>query len=151
MRDFEEYAAHERLEALRRNAARKLTRQQRAQRRRFYRRTSAVFLVLVLCICSALCGAIAAQAVWTPQEPQREEPMETPVPSESVPPAPSMEPQEDFENKEEIAAYKAAYRSRTKGKAQRLYAQVYARLQKGRPNEREGCYASRKGTRRRSL
>ena len=48
MQDFESYAARERLESLRANTARKLTRQQRAQRRRIYRRTSAVFLLLAL-------------------------------------------------------------------------------------------------------
>ena len=34
MKDFEAYAARERLESIRANAARKLTRKQRAQRRR---------------------------------------------------------------------------------------------------------------------
>ena len=77
MRDFESYAARERLESLRANAARKLTRQQRAQRRRIYRRTSAVFLVLLLCLLSALCGSAFADASVTPQEPQDAAPMET--------------------------------------------------------------------------
>ena len=70
MQDFEAYAARERLESIRANAARKLTRQQRAQRRRFYRRTSAVFLILLLCLCSALWGMAAAKAIERPQEPQ---------------------------------------------------------------------------------
>ena len=98
MRDFETYAAHERLASIRANAARKLTRQQRAQRRRFYRRTSAVFLILLLCLCSALWGMAAAKAIDGPQETLEAEPMETPAESESVVPAPSIEPQEDFEN-----------------------------------------------------
>lgn len=79
MRDFETYAARERLESLRANTARKLTRQQRAQRRRIYRRTSAVFLVLLLCLLSALCGNAFADASVMPQEPQDLTPMETPA------------------------------------------------------------------------
>lgn len=98
MRDFETYAARERLESYRANAARKLTRHQRAQRRRFYRRTSAVFLILLLCLCSALWGMAAAKAIDGPQETQEAAPMETPVEAESVVPAPAIEPQEDFEN-----------------------------------------------------
>ena len=98
MRDFETYAAHERLSSIRANAARKLTRQQRAQRRRFYRRTSAVFLILLLCLCSALWGMAAAKAIDGPQETRETVPMETPVEAESVVPAPAIEPQEDFEN-----------------------------------------------------
>lgn len=98
MKDFEAYAAHERLESYRANAARKLTRQQRAQRRRFYRRTSAVFLILLLCLCSALWGMAAAKAIDGPQETRETVPMETPAEAESVVPAPAIEPQEDFEN-----------------------------------------------------
>ena len=98
MRDFETYAARERLESYRANAARKLTRQQRAQRRRFYRRTSAVFLILLLCLCSALFGMAAAKAIDGPQETRETVPMETPAEAESVVPAPAIEPQEDFEN-----------------------------------------------------
>ena len=98
MRDFETYAAHERLESYRANAARKLTRQQRAQRRRFYRRTSAVFLILLLCLCSALWGMAAAKAIDGPQETRETVPMETPAEAESAAPAPAIEPQEDFEN-----------------------------------------------------
>ena len=98
MRDFETYAAHERLASMRANAARKLTRQQRAQRRRFYRRTSAVFLILLLCLCSALWGMAAAKAIDGPQETRETVPMETPVEAESAAPAPAIEPQEDFEN-----------------------------------------------------
>ena len=98
MRDFETYAAHERLESYRANAARKLTRQQRAQRRRFYRRTSAVFLILLLCLCSALWGMAAAKAIDGPQETRETVPMETPVEAESAAPAPAIEQPEDFEN-----------------------------------------------------
>ena len=98
MRDFETYAAHERLASIRANAARKLTRQQRAQRRRFYRRTSAVFLILLLCLCSALWGMAAAKAIDGPQETRETVPMETPAEAESVVPAPAIEPQEGFEN-----------------------------------------------------
>ena len=98
MKDFESYAARERLESLRANAARKLTRQQRAQRRRIYRRTSAVFLILLLCLCSALLGMAAAKAIDGPQETRETVPMETPVEAESAAPAPAIEPEEDFEN-----------------------------------------------------
>lgn len=98
MRDFETYAAHERLESYRANAARKLTRQQRAQRRRFYRRTSAVFLILLLCLCSALWGMAAAKAIDGPQETRETVPMEIPAEAENIVPAPDIEPQEGFEN-----------------------------------------------------
>lgn len=98
MREFESYAARERLESIRANAARKLTRQQRAQRRRIYRRTSAVFLVLLLCLCSALWGMAAAKAAYSPKETQNAAPMETPAEEKSAVPAPAIEPQEDFEN-----------------------------------------------------
>ena len=100
MRDFETYAARERLESYRANAARKLTRQQRAQRRRFYRRTSAVFLILLLCLCSALWGMAAAKAIDGPQETRETVPMETPVEAESAAPAPAIEPEEDAENEQ---------------------------------------------------
>ena len=98
MKDFESYAARERLESIRANTARKLTRQQRAQRRRIYRRTSAVFLILLLCLCSALLGMAAAKAIDGPQETRETVPMETPVEAESAAPAPAIEPEEDFEN-----------------------------------------------------
>ena len=104
MRDFETYAARERLASIRANAARKLTRQQRAQRRRFYRRTSAVFLILLLCLCSALWGMAAAKAIDGPQETRETVPMETPAEAESAAPAPAIEPQEDFENERIEAA-----------------------------------------------
>ena len=104
MRDFETYAARERLESLRANTARKLTRQQRAQRRRFYRRTSAVFLILLLCLCSALFGMAAAKAIDGPQETRETVPMETPAETESAAPAPAIEPQEDAENEQIEAA-----------------------------------------------
>lgn len=104
MRDFETYAAHERLASIRANAARKLTSQQRAQRRRFYRRTSAVFLILLLCLCSALWGMAAAKAIDGPQETLEAEPMETPAEAESAAPAPAIEPQEDAENEQIEAA-----------------------------------------------
>ena len=110
MRDFETYAARERLESYRANAARKLTRQQRAQRRRFYRRTSAVFLILLLCLCSALWGMAAAKAIDGPQETRETVPMETPTEAESIVPAPSIEPQEDFENEKiSRALYDSGY------------------------------------------
>ena len=104
MKDFETYAARERLESLRANAARKLTRQQRAQRRRFYRRTSAVFLILLLCLCSALLGMAAAKAIDGPQETREAVPMETPVEAESAAPSPAIEPEEDAENEQIEAA-----------------------------------------------
>ena len=98
MRDFETYAVHERLESYRANAARKLSRQLRAQRRRFYRRTSAVFLVILLCIGSALCGVVAAQAVWRPIEQRNDATMKTPMEEQTVSPVPAIEQPEDFEN-----------------------------------------------------
>ena len=104
MKDFETYAARERLASIRVNAARKLTRQQRAQRRRFYRRTSAVFLILLLCLCSALWGMAAAKAIDGPQETRETVPMETPAEAESAAPAPAIEPQEDAENEQIEAA-----------------------------------------------
>ena len=104
MKDFESYAARERLESIRANTARKLTRQQRAQRRRFYRRTSAVFLILLLCLCSALWGMAAAKAIDGPQETRETVPMETPVEAESAAPAPAIEPEEDAENERIEAA-----------------------------------------------
>ena len=80
MRDFESYAARERLEALWENTARKLTRKQRAQRRRIYRRTSAVFLLLALCVMCFLLGAsLPAKAAESPAEAQEAAPMETPA------------------------------------------------------------------------
>ena len=104
MKDFETYAARERLASIRANAARKLTRQQRAQRRRFYRRTSAVFLILLLCLCSALWGMAAAKAIDGPQETRETVPRETPVEAESAAPAPAIEPEEDAENEQIEAA-----------------------------------------------
>ena len=98
MKDFESYAARERLESIRANTARKLTRQQRAQRRRIYRRTSAVFLVLLLCLCSSLWGMSAAKAAYSPQETRNAAPMETPAEAATYAPAPAIEPQEDMEN-----------------------------------------------------
>ena len=80
MRDFETYAAHERLASIRANAARKLTRQQRAQRRRIYRRTSAVFLLLTLCaLCFLLGASLPVKAAESPAEAQEAAPMETPA------------------------------------------------------------------------
>lgn len=99
MRDFESYAARERLESIRANAARKQTRQQRAQRRRIYRRTSAVFLLLTLCVLCFLIGAsLPVKAAESPAEAREAAPMETPAEPESAVPAPAIEPQEDFEN-----------------------------------------------------
>ena len=98
MKDFETYAARERLESLRANATRKLTRQQRAQRRRLYRRTSAVFLVLLLCLLSALCGSAFADASVMPQEPQDTAPMETPAEPAGSAHASVFDEPEDFEN-----------------------------------------------------
>ena len=110
MKDFETYAARERLESLRANTARKLTRQQRAQRRRIYRRTSAVFLVLLLCLLSALCGNAFADSAESPQETREAAPMETLVEAESVVPAPAIEPEEDFENEKiSRALYDSGY------------------------------------------
>ena len=80
MKDFESYAARERLESIRENTARKLTRQQRAQRRRIYRRTSAVFLLLALCVMCFLLGAsLPAKAAESPVEAREAAPMETPA------------------------------------------------------------------------
>ena len=105
MKDFESYAARERLESLRANTARKLTRQQRAQRRRIYRRTSAVFLLLTLCVLCFLIGAsLPVKAAESPAEALEAAPMETPAESESAVPAPAIEPQEDFENERIEAA-----------------------------------------------
>ena len=98
MKDFESYAARERLESIRANTVRKLTRQQRAQRRRIYRRTSAVFLVLLLCLLSALCGNAFADSAESHQKPQEAEPMETHAEAATYAPAPAIEPQEDMEN-----------------------------------------------------
>ena len=110
MQDFESYAARERLESIRANAARKLTRQQRSQRRRIYRRTSAVFLVLLLCLCSALWGMAAAKAAYSPKETRNAAPMETPAEAKSASPAPAIEPQEDFENEKiSKALYDSGY------------------------------------------
>lgn len=100
MRDFEAYAAMERLESLRANAARKLTRQQRAQRRRIYRRTSAAFTVLLLCLLSALFGNAFAGSAESPQEPQETVPMETPAESVACIPAQDIEQQEGMENEQ---------------------------------------------------
>ena len=105
MQDFESYAARERLESLRANTARKLTRQQRTQRRRFYRHTSAVFLLLALCVMCFLLGAsLPAKAAESPAEAQEAAPMETPAEAESTAPAPAIEPQEDAENEQIEAA-----------------------------------------------
>ena len=104
MKDFETYAAMERLERIRSNAARKLTRQQRAQRRRLYRRTSAVFLVLLLCLLSAMCGSAFSDASVKPQKPQEAEPMKTHAEAVTYAPAPAIEPQEDMENEQIEAA-----------------------------------------------
>ena len=98
MRDFETYAARERLESYRANAARKLTPQQRAQRRRSYRRTSAVFLILLLCLCSALWGMAAAKAIDGPQETRETVPMETPAEPAGSAHASVFCETEDFEN-----------------------------------------------------
>ena len=105
MQDFEAYAARERLESIRANTARKLTRQQRAQRRRIYRRTSAVFLLLTLCaLCFLLGASLPVKAAGSPAEALEAAPMETPAESESAVPAPAIEPQEDFENERIEAA-----------------------------------------------
>lgn len=99
MQDFESYAARERLESIRANTARKLTRQQRAQRRRIYRRTSAVFLLLTLCVLCFLIGAsLPVKAAESLAEAREAAPMETPAEPEIAVPAPAIEPQEDFEN-----------------------------------------------------
>ena len=105
MKDFESYAARERLESIRENTARKLTRQQRAQRRRIYRRTSAVFLLLSLCVMCFLLGAsLSVKAAESPAEAQEAAPMETPAEAESTAPVPAIEPQEDAENEQIEAA-----------------------------------------------
>lgn len=104
MQDFESYAARERLESIRANTARKLTRQQRAQRRRFYRRTSAVFLVLLLCLCSALFGLYAAKAAQVPAEPTEATPMETPAEPSSGAHTAAFFETEGFENENIEAA-----------------------------------------------
>ena len=105
MQDFEAYAARERLASLRANTARKLTRQQRAQRRRIYRRTSAVFLLLTLCALCFLIGAsLPVKAAGSPAEAREAAPMETPAEAESVVPAPAIEPQEEAENEQIEAA-----------------------------------------------
>ena len=99
MQDFEAYAARERLESLRANTARKLTRQQRAQRRRIYRRTSAVFLLLALyALCFFLGASLPVKAAEIPVQAQEAAPMETPAEAKSAVPAPAIESQEDFEN-----------------------------------------------------
>lgn len=99
MKDFETYAAMERLERIRSNASRKLTRQQRAQRRRFYRRTSAVFLLLALyALCFFLGASLPVKAAEIPVQAQEAAPMETPTePKESAHASVFDEP-EDFEN-----------------------------------------------------
>ena len=99
MRDFETYAARERLESYRANAARKLTRQQRAQRRRFYRRTSAVFLLLALyALCFFLGASLPVNAAEIPVQAQEATPMETHTePKESAHASVFDEP-EGFEN-----------------------------------------------------
>ena len=80
MQDFESYAARERLASLRANTARKLTRQQRAQRRRIYRRTSTVFMLLALCVMCFLLGAsLPVKAAESHAEAQEASPMETPA------------------------------------------------------------------------
>ena len=105
MKDFESYAARERLESLRANTARKLTRQQRAQRRRIYRRTSAVFLLLALyALCFFLGASLPVKAAESPAEAQEAAPMETPTEAESAAPAPAIEPEEDAENERIEAA-----------------------------------------------
>ena len=99
MHDFEAYAARERLESIRANTARKLTRQQRAQRRRIYRRTSAVFLLLTLCaLCFLLGASLPVKAAESPAEAREAAPMETHAEPEITVPAPAIEPQEDAEN-----------------------------------------------------
>ena len=99
MKDFETYAARERLESLRANAARKQTRLHRAQRRRIYRRTSAVFLLLALyALCFFLGASLPVNAAEIPTEAQEAAPMETPTEAATYAPAPAIEPQEDMEN-----------------------------------------------------
>ena len=80
MRDFDSYTARERIETLRANAVRKLTRQQRAHRRRIYRRTSAVFLLLALCVMFFLLGtSLPVKAAGSPAEAHGAAPTETPA------------------------------------------------------------------------
>ena len=99
MKDFESYAARERLESLRANTARKLTRQQRTQRRRFYRHTSAVFLLLALCVMCFLLGAsLPVKAAESPAEAQEAAPMETPAEPAGSAHASVFCETEDFEN-----------------------------------------------------
>ena len=111
MQDFEAYAARERLESLRAKTARELTRQQRAKRRRIYRRTSAVFLLLTLCALCFLIGAsLPVKAAGSPAETREAAPVETPAETESAAPAPAIEPQEDFENEKiSRALYDSGY------------------------------------------
>ena len=99
MKDFESYAARERLESLRANAARKLTRQQRAQRRRIYRRTSAVFLLLALyALCFFLGASLPAMAAESPAEAQESAPMETHAEPDGSAHASAFDEPEGFEN-----------------------------------------------------
>ena len=99
MRDFETYAAHERLESYRANAARKLTRQQRAQRRRFYRRTSAVLALLALyALCFFLGASLPVNAAEIPVQAQEAAPMETPAEPAGSAHASVFCETEDFEN-----------------------------------------------------
>ena len=99
MRDFESYAARERLASLRANATRKLTRQQRAQRRRIYRRTSAVFLLLALyALCFLLGASLPAKAAESPAEAQEAAPMETPAEPAGIAHASVFCETEGFEN-----------------------------------------------------
>ena len=105
MKDFEAYAARERLESIRANTARKLTRQQRAQRRRIYRRTSAVFLLLALyALCFFLGASLPVKAAEIPVQAQEAAPMETHAEAATYAPAPAIEPQEDAENEQIEAA-----------------------------------------------
>ena len=60
--------------------------------------------MLLLCLCSALCGMAAAKAIDGPQETQETAPVETPAEAESAVPAPAIEPQEGFENERIEAA-----------------------------------------------
>lgn len=99
MQDFESYAARERLESLRANTARKLTRQQRAQRRRIYRRTSAVLALLALCVMCFLLGAsLPVKAAESPADAQEAAPMETPAEPEGSAHAGVFCETEGFEN-----------------------------------------------------
>ena len=99
MRDFETYAARERLESYRANAARKLTRQKRAQRRRIYRRTSAVFLLLALyALCFFLGALLTVKAAEIPVQAQEAAPMETPTEPKESAHASGFDESEDAEN-----------------------------------------------------